>query len=201
MKKIGLFGGTFDPWTKAHQAIVDGVLESKLVDMVIILPTIVDYHRNGKDKWLSDTDKFKVLYKFIESSKNQGNIFMDFAEIRKKNSGQLSEEEIKNWRFINTLERVENLFRESPSLKDSELFTIIGTDSLRNFKTWHRWEDILKKSKLIAVCGRDGEVVDTDIEYIPMNIPAELSSTSSTEIRNKFKTLGVDAYIDSVFGE
>lgn len=191
--RVGLFGGTFDPWTRAHQAIVDEVLKNDLVDFVVILPTIVDYHRPGKDKWLSDTEKFKVIYGFLTKSPYQDKIMMDFQEVRMKNSGRMSEKEASEWRFINTVERCQNLYI------GCELYAIIGTDSLKNFKTWHRWEDILSKCKIIAVEGRDGENVETDIDYVPVRIPDEYSGISSSGIRKKFKTL--EEYMDSEFGK
>ena len=59
--KVGIFGGTFDPFTEAHLAIVKAAIDQKLVDEVHIIPTIVDYHRNGKDRWLSNYDRLDVL--------------------------------------------------------------------------------------------------------------------------------------------
>lgn len=179
-KRIGLFGGTFDPWTKAHQAIVDEVLKRDLVDFVVILPTIVEYHRAEKTKWLTYSEKFTAIYNFMMKSPYQDRIMMDFQEIRMKTSGRMTEKESSDWRFINTVERCESLYI------GSDLYVIIGTDSLKNFKTWHRWKDILSKCKIISVQGRNGETVDTDIEHINITIPDELSTISSSEIRGKY---------------
>ena len=115
-----------------------------------------------------------------------------------KNCKILSEDEVKKWRFINTLERVENLYKNSDSKETVEFYTIIGTDSLKNFKTWHRWEDILKKSKLVCVTGRNGDSVETDIEYIPVSIPKKFSNISSTDIRKRFHNM--NDYLVSIFG-
>ena len=59
--KIGIFGGTFDPFTEAHAAIVAKLLgatgnrfDKPLVDKVVVAPTIVEYHREGKIPWLAD---------------------------------------------------------------------------------------------------------------------------------------------------
>ena len=67
--KIGIFGGTFDPFTEAHLAIVKSAIDQKLVDKVHIIPTIVDYHRNSKDRWLSNYDRLDVIRKIIEHLK------------------------------------------------------------------------------------------------------------------------------------
>lgn len=186
-KRIGLFGGTFDPWTKAHSAIVTAAVEQDLVDVVVVIPTIVGYHRNGKKRWLTDRQRLDVASSFV--GRLPVYAIVDGAEINSKIEGKISKKDAENWRFIDTLNRCIDKYNFS------ELYTIIGTDSLKNFKTWHKWEEILRKSRLIVVEGRNNEHVDTDIDYIPMNIPGEYSEVSSTEIRRKFKNL--DEYIKS----
>lgn len=181
-ERIGIFGGTFDPFHVGHLAIIDEVLNMKLVDSITIVPTIVDYHRPGKDKWLSDAKKFEVISSIILKSKNYNNIFLDLYEVRMKKAGTITEEQAKNWRFINTLERLESWYKNA----NAELYTIIGTDSLRNLKTWHRWNDILAKSKIIGIEGRNGETIETDIPYIPVKIDDKYQHISSSEIRKKY---------------
>lgn len=190
--RIGLFGGTFDPFTEAHQAIVDKVLELGLVDVVTILPTIVTYHRNGKKPWLDETLKSAVIGCFTTRSPYHGRISIDCIEMGMARRGTLTDEQIRNWRFINTIERLEADYKDTPV----EFYMIIGTDSLKNLKTWHRWEDIVSKVKIIAVEGRNGETVDTDIEYTPIKIDEKYSSMSSSEIRSKFSNLS--DYLKSV---
>ena len=181
-ERIGIFGGTFDPFHVGHLAIIDEVLNRKLVDSISIVPTIVDYHRLGKDKWLTNAKKFEVISSVISKSKNYNNIFLDLYEVRMKRAGKITEEQAKNWRFINTLERLESWFKNA----NVELYTIIGTDSLRNLKTWHRWNDILSKSKIIGIEGRNGEAIETDIPYIPVKIDDKYQHISSSEIRKKY---------------
>lgn len=181
-ERIGIFGGTFDPFHVGHLAIIDEVLNRKLVDSITIVPTIVNYHRLGKDKWLTNAKKFEVISSIISKSKNYNNIFLDLYEVRMKNAGKITEEQAKNWRFINTLERIESWYKNA----NVELYTIIGTDSLRNLKTWHRWNDILSKSKIIGIEGRNGEAIETDIPYIPVRINDKYQHVSSSEIRKKY---------------
>ena len=80
--KIGIFGGTFDPFTEAHLAIVKAAIDQNLVDEVHIIPTIVDYHRNGKDRWLSNCNRLDVINKIIEHLKGnsiyKNRIFVNF---------------------------------------------------------------------------------------------------------------------------
>ena len=79
--KIGIFGGTFDPFTEAHLAIVKAAIDEELVDEVHIIPTIVDYYRNGKERWLPNYKRLYVIGKIIDHLKGdytyQDNIHFD----------------------------------------------------------------------------------------------------------------------------
>lgn len=78
-QKIGIFGGTFDPFTPAHLNIVEQVLEKNLVDTLLIVPTIVTYHRNTKDNWLSHRQRLDVIRAVI-SDNIYDRVFVDSRE-------------------------------------------------------------------------------------------------------------------------
>lgn len=200
--KVGIFGGTFDPWHIGHQTIVDTVIKNNIVDIVQVVPTIVDYHRPGKEKWLSDIEKYNVMCEFISRSKFQDKIYLDFKETRMKNNGELTDKQLNEWRFINTLERIKQLYVSFGTNTLFEIYTIIGTDSLTNFKTWHRWNDILKHSRLIVINGRNGINESSLIEEfnaIEVKIPDEFLTISSSDIRNRFKN--VNDYLKNCVGD
>ena len=188
--KIGIFGGTFDPFTEAHLAIVKAAIDQKLVDEVHIIPTIVDYHRNGKDRWLLNDKRLEVINKIIDHLKGnyiyKNRIFVNQNEycFARENAPYI----INKRRYIDTLNQFiyDNNCCDS-DLDDKKYYTIIGTDSYKNFKTWTDWEEILKLSKLIVVNGRDGEDIQLDIPKIDLRIDPKLLSISSTKIREQYK--------------
>ena len=154
-EKIGIYGGSFDPFTLAHREIVKEALEQKLIDKVIIAPTIVDYHRGDKLPWLSSREKFAIIRALTEDLHP---VFIDKTELNRKDMIQLSpeleEHAVKSWRFIDTLLRIKLEFMNvwERTEKELEFYPIIGGDSLDNFKAWFAWKDILKQSAgLIAV--------------------------------------------------
>ena len=59
MKKIAIFGGSFDPFTPAHRNIVEKA--SEIVNEILIVPTIVDWYRQDKDKWLTNEQKIETI--------------------------------------------------------------------------------------------------------------------------------------------
>ena len=103
--KIGIFGGTFDPFTEAHLAIVKAAIDQKLVDEVYIIPTIVDYHRNGKECWLPNYKRLYVIGKIIDQVKgnytyqDKIHVYENEYEFAKENAPYI----INKRRYIDTL--------------------------------------------------------------------------------------------------
>ena len=209
--KYAIFGGTFDPFTKAHEAIVNKLLDERLVTDVIIAPSITNWYRD-KSVWLNDEQRLDLCYTASEficgkraekfhSTKNPtyytGNVIVWWRDIRKKLSipeGQMRDEFCNSWHFIDTLLDL----RANYSVEaDDTVYVVIGSDQLKFFKQWHRWEDILKLAKLIVVNRRNGEYVDSDIKHIDITIDEEFKDFSASAIRAEYsnKPDGFKQYI------
>lgn len=191
--RIGIFGCTADPFTIAHREIVNEVLKQDLVDDLIILPTIVSYHRPGKTRWLTDDERVRCIgemtndlsYRYMVDMPNgysYSRIHVSRFEIDMKK--KLASNELESRRSFHM---IPDLMCEYGN--EHEYYYIIGSDSLENFKTWYRWEDVLKMTKLIVVTGRNGGTVDTDIPYIPVTIDNTFSDVSASNIRGKYSSL------------
>lgn len=210
--KIGIFGCTADPFTEAHQAIVSKVLCNHIVDHVIIAPTIVDYHREGKAPWLTDDQKLDIIYERLKNdvalsklpSLKIGyySIWGKDFRIREicKASPTLEDKYVKEHRFIDTLVDIieSKEWNYVGDKKNNEYYVIIGSDSYWNFKTWHMWEDIAKLAKLIVVKGRDGidlpSAANGYPECIEIDIDDEFANVSATKIRAEWRSKGFEAY-------
>ena len=179
--RIGIFGGTFDPFTVAHAAIVKEVLKQKLVDKVLIVPTVVDYHRLGKESWLNHDERISVINYFINDFKSLSfNVELELCEYEYAKTN--TNEAVKNRRFIHTLNHLID------KNTDDEFYTIIGTDSYKNFELWFNYRDILESSRLIVINGRDGEFINNEnIPKIDLTINPKYVIISSTKIRQKYQ--------------
>lgn len=194
--KIGIFGCTADPFTLAHREIVKTVLEQKLVDKVIIAPTVVNWHRKGKKPWLDDAQKIDVINKLLASSNFIDNVIVydkDFA-LRSlcKGNVELERRFIKKHRFIDTLIDI-----KSDHL-DDDIYVIMGNDSWSQFETWSNWREIAGIATGILVAnGRNGFPNFNANENVKnatwFSIDPKFADSSATKIRETF--MSVENYV------
>ena len=170
--KIGIFGGTFDPFHVGHMAIIKAALSK--VDKVFIVPTICDYYRPDKRHLFSFDEKVRIITEMTLAMKD---VEIDLIE-RDKDS---------KWRTINT---VEYFAKKYP---DDELYLIIGEDSLRNFPTWFRYDDILLHCTLLVA--NRGIELDSKIQHEVIDIGSGYEESSSSKVRQKLVEELIDMYL------
>ncbi len=68
--------------------------------------------------------------------------------------------------------------------KDAEYYYIIGQDSYENFKTWHRYRDILNLVTLVVVPRGEGQLqADSEIPFELLEISKKFNNSSATKVR------------------
>lgn len=178
MKRIGIFGGTFNPPHLAHKRLALEMLEKAQLDTMLIIPTFVPPHKNAKELASTD-DRLEMCRRtFCEECFEVSDI-----EIRREG---------KSYTY-DTLCQLKEMY------KGSKLFLVVGSDMLLSFHKWYRFDDILKMATLCAI-SREGEESADELLLYARNVlkldesrgeiiisntsPVELSST---EIRLKIK--------------
>ena len=142
MKKIAVFGGTFDPVHVEHVEIALSSIKELNLDKLIVMPTYQPPHKTEKPT--SPKDRIEMLKRaFI----GHNNIEISDFEINNQS---------KSYTYI-TAEHFKSLY------PDDKLYFIIGGDSLTGFKTWKNPERILKATRL-AVFSRDNFFTDWEAE-------------------------------------
>lgn len=186
--KIGILGGSFDPFHIGHMAIITKAFEQLKLDKVVIVPTTVNYYRQDKRYLFTYDEKCIIIRHFLCSCPY--NVEIDTIEKDKDGS----------WR---TIDLVQYFRKEYP--KD-ELYLIIGEDSFKEFKTWTRWREIIDYVRL-AVANRSDHVTKT-IEFnrnkdpdddtlvaAPIDMGTEFEECSATNTRNKLIAETMDNYL------
>ena len=163
--KIVLYGGTFDPWTSAHQEITETL--SQKYDKVLVIPTAIRYYKYGSQMFSFD-ERLQGAREHTAGLKNVKVLDLE------KNIDD-------NWRFLHTLLAVRGLYGA-----ENEYFNAIGSDSLQRFTSWYEWEKILQNSKLVVFNrpGHTQDFPDIPFEYLPMN-----NEISSTAVREQLREL------------
>ena len=124
--KIGVFIGSFDPPHKGHKKVVDYLLEKKIVDKVLWIPTTEYWY---KEKLSPIEERINILKKYETE-----NIIVE--EHSKENY---------------TYEIMRNLKKE---YQEDELYLIIGSDNLEQLHKWKNIQEILKNKVIVVKRGK-----------------------------------------------
>ncbi len=167
MKKIGLFGGTFDPIHIGHIIVAEWVQDALDLQTVFFIPNLI--HPFGKRKDITPAEhRLNMLRLAVKP----------FERFR------ISDYEIQKGGISYAIETIEYFESQMPQAR---LYYFIGADNLADFHKWHRYEEILQKVQLVVYDRKEGQV--------PENLPKEkiiflqtpLIEISSTLIRERIR--------------
>ena len=169
MKKVGIFGGSFNPIHVEHVNMVKAFISELELDEIVIVPANIPPHKKNE-----------------EIIPSQDRITMLELAFKHFNNVKISTFEIENSSVSYTYKTLEH-FKDT--YKDSQLYFLLGTDMLADFYTWKNPDRILQLATLTLVCrmGDDEQKAEqiyfnhffkkfVKLEYVGKNI-------SSTAIR------------------
>jgi nicotinate-nucleotide adenylyltransferase len=130
LKRIGIFGGSFDPPHVGHLVIAEMARRALKLDAVFLVPAYQPPHKDGSH---ASTARDRLAMTKLSVLGNPGLRVYDL-ELRRKGISY-------------TIDTV-RAFRKRFS--SSELFLIIGSDSLRQFDTWKSPAEILAEATLLV---------------------------------------------------
>ena len=172
IRRIGVFGGAFDPPHRAHVALVRSAIDSLQLDEVRVLPTGQAWHRSAS---LTDAVHRLAMTRLA------------FAEVPQ---AMVDEREIRRNGPSYTVDTLRELAAEHPG---AQLFLLIGDDQRRSLPGWHQIAEIARLA-IICAAARDpqvaswhrgvatgSEVTEPPIEPLPM----PLMPISATDIRER----------------
>lgn len=159
MKKIGIYGGTFDPIHHAHLILAREARESLGLAKVIFVLTERSPHKTGQEITDAAT-RWEMLMAAIESESG-----FTSSRLELDRSGPSYS--------IDTVEMIR------VSEPNAQFFFLIGEDNLPALPTWHRFED-LRRLVQFVVLDRSGTMSDCDYVTVRRRI-----DISATRIRNR----------------
>ena len=169
--RIAIYGGSFNPMHRGHEQIVEYILKNLDMDKIIIVPVGIPSHRENNLEQ-SDT-RLKICREIFKDNSK-----IEVSDIEIKSDG-------KSYTYDTLIKLIEVYG------KNNEFFEIIGEDSLKNFKTWKNYKELLKICKLVVFRRNDDEDKEIDKEFFKNSniiiLKNEYYNYSSTEIREKVK--------------
>jgi len=141
-KIIAVFGGSFNPPTKAHIDLAKQILDKiDSVEKVIFVPVSTKYNKNGL---APDEVRYNMLQKICNNYKNI----------------EVSSIELDTTRQLYTIETLKIIQKQYPN---NEICFVIGTDNLKELESWYT-SDILLDNFKVIVLERDEDSIDNIIK-------------------------------------
>ena len=169
--RIIIFGGTFNPPTRAHLDIATEALYYLDAEKVLFVP-VSDLYK--KDDVEISYHRVNMLNLAIGNFRR---LEIDFTEV----------DSVKLTYTYETVEKIKSQYQ------DKELFLLIGADNLEDFKNWKNQRSIMENCSLLVV-NRNNSSIDEIIESNEIltefkdkiiEAPIEEIEISSTEVRNR----------------
>ncbi len=130
-RRIGVFGGAFDPPHNAHIALARAALEQFQLDALYVIPTGQAWH---KARALSAPEHRLAMTRL--AFENMPHVIVDDRELQRTGP-------------TFTIDTLQALQDENPR---SQLYLFIGADQFASFKQWRQWQEILE---LAIICIAD----------------------------------------------
>lgn len=122
-RRIGVFGGAFDPPHNAHVSLATAALAQFELDALHIVPTGQAWH---KARALSAPEHRLAMTRLAFESMPR--VLVDDRELQRTGP-------------TFTIDTLQALQAENPQ---AQLYLVIGADQFAAFRQWHRWQDILQ---------------------------------------------------------
>ena len=178
--KIAIFGGTFDPPHLGHLNIVEEVLNSKVVDKIVIIVSYKPPHKTGQK--VSNFDQrcemLELAFKKLIESNNKVSI----SRIEEERADKLSY----------TFDTFKELQKKYP---EDELCLLVGSDSLMQLHSWYKAQELATNYKIITYPRPDYKINETKLikcwnkslveKFLENTVNFPVKLCASSEIREK----------------
>ena len=162
LRKIGIYGGTFDPIHYAHLILARDAMETLQLDEVVFVPAAVSPHRQEEQRTAA-----AIRLEMIR------------AAIAGEPRFRVDERELQRPPPSFTIDTIEELLRNDRQL---DVCYFIGSDNLARLGSWRRIED-LRKLVHFVVLQRGPAPANSEFPTIDRRI-----DISATEIRKRVAT-------------
>ena len=141
MRRIGFFGGTFDPPHPGHINAALAACNALGLERLLLIPTYIPPHKTRDGNGATAAQRLEMT---AIAAASDPRLIPDSREIERGGRSY-------------TYDTVTSLAGEYPGC---ELWMVCGSDMLRTLENWYRAEDFLKIIKVAAAPRAEGELED-----------------------------------------
>lgn len=168
-RRIGIFGGTFDPIHLGHLIVARQAAEKLGLDQVVLIPAGQPPHKGG-EKLSPARDRYQMVRLAV---KGDGLFRVSGIETRSKNSSYT----------VNTLKALKSKYRTAG------LFLLLGMDQAVLLSTWKEPQELFELAT-VCVLSRPGysrNRVEPRWRKMLRFLPVSLIDISATAIRDRVR--------------
>jgi nicotinate-nucleotide adenylyltransferase len=167
IRRLGVFGGTFDPIHVAHLVLAEQAREQLQLDRVLFMPSALPPHK--LDRTISPA---KVRLEMVELA------------IAGHPQFTVSDLEIKRQGPSYTVDTLRSLKETHPQ---AELFLLLGADMLLDFPNWRSPDEILSLASLAVMERKGATISNFDCKHGDRVMPVEAPTLaiSGTDLRRR----------------
>jgi nicotinate-nucleotide adenylyltransferase len=159
LKKIGIFGGTFDPIHHAHLIMAREAIEVLDLEQVIFIPAALSPHKLDGQPTAPEI-RLEMLRAAIEG---EAGFTIDPMELQRPPPSY-------------AIETMEALRAREPG---TQFFYLIGEDNVARLETWHRFPELAQMVQFVVL---DRSGLKTEHPYPTIRRHLDISAT---KIRNR----------------
>ena len=169
VRKIGIYGGTFDPIHHAHLILAREALETLELNEVIFVPAAMSPHKLDAEP-TSAAIRLEMLRAAIDGERQ---FTADDRELRRPAPSF-------------TIDTIEEFLGADPTI---EISYLIGSDNLPRLDSWHRIDELRKLVRFVVL---ERGSTASESEHLTIR---RLVDISATEVRNRVATGGSIRYL------
>ncbi len=139
MKKIGIFGGTFNPIHKGHIKCIEEIDSVLTFDEILVIPDKLPPHKTVNEL-ASDIDRLNMCRIAVRNIKKAV-----VSDIELKSKGKSYS--------VYTLRKLMQIYPKDKF----RLFFIMGSDMLLCFEKWYEYKEILSICSLVCISRSDND--------------------------------------------
>lgn len=130
MRKIAVYGGSFDPPHKGHRLLAESLAKKTGADKVVVIPAALSPFKNKTSA--SPEQRLDMCSLAFNSP-----LF------------EISDMEIKRGGKSYTVDTLRDMKKNYP---DAQLYLFMGEDMLLSFDKWYNYREILKIATVVCAC-------------------------------------------------